>query len=286
MNQRQGMTADPGHIDRGRRFLALHQGGLFILANAWDAASARIFEAAGCVAVGTSSAGVAFSLGCPDGERVCRKEMLAAVARIARAVEVPVSADMESGYGDTPEAVVETVQAVIQTGAVGVNLEDAAFEGRLFDLRLQVEKIRAARCAADASGVPFVVNARTDIFWHKLGQPRERLPLAIARANAYREAGADCLFVPGVVELETIRTLAREITGPLNVLASPGCPPIAALAEAGVRRVSLGSGPMRATMGLARRIGEELLAQGTYHALHQGAISYREANTLFNRRKR
>ncbi len=280
------MTPDPRQVDRGRRFLALHREGLFILANAWDAASARVFEAAGCAAVGTSSAGVAFSLGYPDGERVPREKMLAAVARIARAVEVPVSADMESGYGDAPEAVAETVQAVIQAGAVGINLEDAAFDGRLFDLRLQVEKIRAARRAADASGVPFVVNARTDVFWHKWGEPRERLPLAIARANAYREAGADCLFVPGAVEMDTIRTLAQEIAGPLNVLASPGCPPIAVLAEAGVRRVSLGSGPMRAAMGLARRIAEELLGQGTYQTLHQGAIPYPEANALFDRRRR
>lgn len=280
------MTPDPGQVVRGRHFQALHREGLFILANAWDAASARVFEAAGCVAVGTSSAGVAFSLGCRDGERVSREEMLAAVARIARAVEVPVSADMESGYGDTLEAVAETVQAVIQAGAVGINLEDAAFDGRLFDLPLQVEKIRAARRAADASGVPFVINARTDVFWHKLGEPRERLPLAIARATAYRQAGADCLFVPGAVELETIRTLVKEIPGPLNVLASPGCPPIAALAEAGVRRVSLGSGPMRAAMGLARRIAEELFGEGTYQALHQGAIPYLEANALFERRGR
>lgn len=279
------MTPDPEHIDRGRRFLALHRQGLFLLTNAWDAASARLFEAAGCAAVGTSSAGIAFSLGYPDGERLPREEMLAAVARITRAVEVPVSADMEAGYGDTPEAVAETVQAVIQAGAVGINLEDATFDGRLLDSQLQVEKIHAARRAADASGVPFVINARTDVFWHRLGEARERLPLAIARANAYREAGADCLFVPGAVELETIRTLAREIAGPLNVLASPGCPPIAALGEAGVRRVSLGSGPMRAAMGLVRRIAEEFLAQGTYQALHQGAIPYPEANALFVRRK-
>lgn len=277
------MTQTASRHARGARFLSLHRNpGLFVLANAWDAASARVFEAAGMAAIGTSSAGIAFSLGHPDGQRLPVEEMLAAVLRIARSVELPVSADMEAGFGVSPEAVAKTVQAVIGCGAVGINLEDASFDGTLFPLPAQVEKIRAARAAADGSGIPFVINARTDGFWHKLGDARERLTTSIERANAYREAGADCLFVPGVTDLETIRILVREIAGPVNLLASAGCPPLAALREAGVRRVSLGSGPMRAAMGLTRRMARELLEAGTYSSLHDGAVPYPEANALFS----
>ena len=137
-------------------------------------------------------------------------------------------------------------------------------------------------CAAvKASGVPIVVNARTDAFWLKLGDEGARLRTSIERANRYREAGADCLFVPAAAARDTIRTLAAEIAGPLNILTVPGCPPVAELQQLGVRRVSVGSGPMRASMMLTRRIAEELLAQGTYTRFNDDAIPYSEANRLF-----
>lgn len=265
-------------------FGALHLGPrILILANAWDAASARIFEAAGCPAIATTSAGVAFSLGRRDGEQLSRDEMLEVVRRITGSVSIPVSADMEAGYGETPEAVAGTVRAVLAAGAVGMNLEDRspAESNVLFDVSLQVEKIKAVREAAAIAGVAFVLNARTDVFLRGVGEPAARLDHAIRRANAYREAGADCLFVPGVTDRETIATLAREIRGPLNILGMAGTPPAAELEKLGVARLSVGSGPMRATMALARLIARELLDSGTYTAITESTTPGAEMNQLF-----
>jgi 2-methylisocitrate lyase-like PEP mutase family enzyme len=270
-------------IAKAQVFKQMHQGPqILVIANAWDAASARVFEQAGIRAVGTGSAGIAFSHGYPDNEHVPRHVLLRATREIVEAVKVPVTADLLTGLGRSMPDVVATVGEVIAMGAVGVNIEDGTDEGpRLIDLEEQVEKIRAVSQAVRASGVPIVVNARTDSFWLRIGNEKERLRVSIERANRYREAGADCLFVPSVVDRETIRTLVKEIAGPLNILASNGCPPVAELEQLGVRRVSEGSGPMRAAMMLARRIAEELLQKGTYTSFHDDAVPYDEANKLF-----
>jgi 2-methylisocitrate lyase-like PEP mutase family enzyme len=268
---------------KARAFQEMHRGpGILVIANAWDAASARVFEHAGMRAVGTGSAGIAFSHGYPDNERIPREVILAATREIVNAVKVPVTADILTGLGTTTEAVVATVREVIAMGAVGINIEDGTDEGpRLFDLAAQVEKIRAVRAAAKDSGVPIVINARTDSYWLKLGDERQRLKASIERANRYREAGADCLFVPAAADRPTIKALVAEIAGPVNILTVPGCPPIPELEQLGVRRVSEGSGPMRASMMLTRRIAEDLLKTGTYARFHDEAIPYPEANRLF-----
>lgn len=271
-------------VARARIFQQLHLGPeILVIANAWDAASARVFEDAGVRAVGTGSAGIAFSHGYPDNEFIPKDVILAATREIVRAVNVPVTADILNGLGATTEAVVATVKDVIAIGAVGVNIEDSTdVQGpRLVDAAEQVEKIRAVCGAVRDSGVPIVVNARTDSFWLKLGDERERLRVSIDRANRYREAGAHCLFVPSAIDKDVIATLVKEIHGPVNILTVPGCPPIPELQALGVRRVSEGSGPMRATMMLARRIAEELLQKGTYTRFHSEAIPYPEANRLF-----
>ena len=270
-------------LAKAEAFRKLHRGpAILVIANAWDAGSARVFEHAGMRAIGTGSAGIAFSHGYPDNERIPRDVVLSATREIVRAVNVPVTADILSGLGDTVEAVVETVKEVIAMGAVGINIEDATDDGpRLFDIAHQVEKIRAICAAIKTSGVPIVVNARTDSFWLKLGDAEQRLRVSIERANRYREAGADCLFVPAVADSATIRTLVEEINGPLNILSVPGCPSVSELEQLGVRRVSEGSGPMRATMMLTRRIAEELLQTGTYARFHADAIGYADANKLF-----
>ena len=209
--------------------------------------------------------------------------MAQAVGRIAARVRVPVTADMEAGYGPTPEAAAETARAVIAAGAVGMNLEDAPPDGNgaLFDEPLQAERVRAAREAAAEAGVPLVINARTDVFLNRIGAPETRLGHAVRRLNTYREAGADCLFAPGVIDPEVIGVLVREVGGPLNVLAGPGCPPVAELEALGVRRLSLGSGAMRATLGLVRRIAEELRGPGTFTALAgEGVPTHAEVNRL------
>ena len=270
-------------IAKAQAFQQLHLGPqILVIANAWDAASARVFEHAGIVAVGTGSAGIAFSHGYPDNERIPRDVILNATREIVRAVKVPVTADILTGLGETVEEVVATVKEIIAMGAVGVNIEDGTDDGpRLIDLSQQVEKIRAVCDTVKASGVPIVVNARTDSFWLKLGDDQQRLRVSIERANRFREAGADCLFVPAAADRETIKTLAKEINGPLNILTVPGCPPINELQALGVRRVSEGSGPMRASMMLTRKIAEELLQTGTYKRFHDDAVPYAEANKLF-----
>ena len=262
----------------------LHDGPeILVLANPWDAGSARIFEQAGCRALGTTSAGIAFAHGSADGERLSRAEMLEAVRRIAAAVAVPVTADMEAGFGETAADVVETVRGVLRSGAVGVNLEDAptGAPGTLFEIAVQAGKIRAVRELAASEGIPLVINARTDVYLRQIGAPESRFDHAVQRANAYRDAGADCLYVPGVRDAETIQRLVQAIRGPLNILAGEGVPPVAELARLGVRRLSVGSGPMRATLGLAERIARELLNQGTYTGFTEGALPYAEANRRF-----
>lgn len=262
-------------------FRALHRGSILVLPNAWDVASARVIEEAGFPAIATTSAGVAFSLGYPDGEIISREEMLAAVGRVARRVKVPVTADVEAGYGGRPEDAALTAKGVIEAGAVGMNLEDtsAGAENTLLDLSLQVEKIRAVRETASQHGIPLVLNARTDVYLLQVGAPEKRYDLALQRLTAFRDAGADCVFAPGVRDAETIGRLVRDLKCPLNILAVPGSPSVPDLAALGVARVSLGSGPMRATLGLLKRIAEELKTSGSYRTL-EPAPSHAEVNRM------
>jgi 2-methylisocitrate lyase-like PEP mutase family enzyme len=269
-----------------RQFLALHDGRkTLVLPNAWDVASARIFEEAGFPAVGTSSAGVAFALGYPDGQKISRGEMLAVVHRIVEAVRIPVTADVEGGYGAKPEEIAETAREVLAAGAVGMNLEDAIDDqpDSLADVNLQKEKIRAVVETSARAGVPFVLNARTDVFLAGIGPPETRLGRTIERLNAYRDAGAQCLFAPGVKDKETIAQLVKGVRGPLNVLATAGTPPVADLEKLGVARVSVGSGPMRATLGLIARIARQLHEEGSFSLMTDGAMTYADANRLFTR---
>jgi 2-methylisocitrate lyase-like PEP mutase family enzyme len=264
---------------RAARFRELHAGPpILILPNAWDAASARLFEAAGFPALGTTSAGIAASLGYPDGQFIPADEMLQAIARIVRAATIPVSADVEAGYQD-PTA---TAAAVIAAGAVGINLEDAR-GGELLDAGQAVEHIRAVRRVCGEIGVPLVINARTDVFLLGAGPPQSRFGEAVRRANLYRDAGADCLFVPAVRDAETIGSLARAIRGPLNILAAPGVPPAPELERLGVARVSTGSGPMRAALTAARRVAAELRERGSYSSFTGDVIPYAEVNRLMGR---
>jgi len=269
---------------KAEAFRRLHAGpGLLVLPNAWDVASARVIEAAGFAAIATSSAGVAWALGYPDGERVSRREMLTVVRRIARNVAAPVSADMEAGYGSSPEAAAETARGVIAAGAIGLNLEDGTSAGTLLDVTLQAERIRAVREAGATGGVPLVINARTDAFERGDLTPAERFTEAVRRATAYHAAGADCLFVPFVSDAATIGQLARALPGPLNVIAGPPAPPLGELARLGVRRASLGPRVVQATLGLIRRIVTELRDRGTYTTMADLVMPFAELQTLLAR---
>ena len=264
----------------------LHSGGrILVLPNAWDVASARVVEELGYPAIATTSAGIANVLGYPDGERISRDEMLEMVARIARAVRVPVTADMEAGYGTTLKDMEETARAVVATGAVGMNLEDVTGtdESTHVETAMQLEKIRTIRNVSSALGVPLVVNARTDVYLMPIGPAETRFERTVERLRAYRQAGADCLFAPGVRDAETIAKLVKALQAPLNILLTPGCPSTKELEKMGVARASTGSGAMRATLGLLRRIARELAEAGTFSAMVEGAIPYAEVNSMLER---
>ncbi len=266
---------------RAEAFRELHAGPrLLILPNAWDVVTARLVEATGFPAIATTSAGIAWALGYPDGERISRGEMLAVVRRISSAVRVPVTADVEAGYGSTPAAAAETARGVIAAGAVGLNLEDGTRAGDLLDAELQVERIRAARAAGAAARVPLVINARTDAFDVKAWDPAHRFAEAVRRATAYHAAGADCLFVPHVSDGETIGRLAQALPGPLNVIAGPPAPPLGELERLGVRRASLGPRVVQAALGTVRRVVVELRQRGTYEALTDLMIPFAELQQL------
>ena len=272
---------------KAETFRALHEGGrILVLVNAWDVASARIVEAAGAPAVATTSAGVANALGYADGEHIPRHVMIEAVRRIARALEVPVSADVEAGYGPRPEDAAETARQLIAAGAVGMNFEDGTGDpaNPLLAVDQQVARIRAIREVAASQDVPLVLNARTDVFLAAAGAPGTRFDEAVRRANAYREAGADCLFVPAVTAADDIAGLARAIHGPLNILAGPGAPPVAELQRLGVARVSTGSAFLRSCFATARDVAREVFTTGSWESLFGNIISYGEMNELAGER--
>jgi 2-methylisocitrate lyase-like PEP mutase family enzyme len=276
------VTNSNNQAAKANLFRDLHRGpNILVLPNAWDVASARILENASVAAIATTSAGVAFTLGYPDGQKISREEMLSVVARIAAKVKIPVTADVEAGYGNRPEDAALTARAVIEAGAVGLNLEDRADDRRLVDLSLQLEKIAAVRETSRMMGVPLVLNARTDVYLLEVGKPESRFAETLNRLIAFREAGANCLFAPGVRDLEVISRLVRELQHPVNILAGPGSPSILELQRIGVARVSLGSSTMRATLGLVQRMAQELQTTGTYNAL-EGAPSHTEVNNLLS----
>ena len=277
------MTVREHQQNQATIFRALHSGPeILLLPNVWDVASARLMEDSGYKAIATTSAGIAFSLGYPDGQKISREEMLASIARLVRAVRVPLSADVEAGYGDRPEDAALTARALVAAGAVGMNLEDATGdpERPLVDLPLQLEKIQSVRETARELNVSLVLNARTDVYLLQVGDADKRYDEALRRLKAFRDAGADCVFLPGVRDPETIRRMVADLDFPLNILAGPGSPSVPELRKLGVARVSLGSGPMRAAMGVLRGIADELKSAGTYAAM-EGAPSHAEMNRLF-----
>jgi 2-methylisocitrate lyase-like PEP mutase family enzyme len=266
--------------DAAAAFRRLHRGpDLLLLANAWDAGSARLVESLGARAVATTSAGVAWSHGYPDGDALPVPLLAATVAAIARAVRVPISADIEGGYAQTPAGVGDVVARIVEAGAVGINIEDGSAPPDLLCAKIAQTKQAAAR-----HGVDLFVNARTDVYLRGLVPEAERVAETLARARRYREAGADGLFVPGLTAAEEIRAVASGIRLPLNLLAWPGLPAAAELAQLGVRRLSAGSGIAEAAWGRAAARAKDFLRDGRSEPLSEGAMPYRAINGLFTGR--
>jgi 2-methylisocitrate lyase-like PEP mutase family enzyme len=274
----QAHGAPQQHTDTFHR---LHGGpDPLVLVNAWDAASARIVERAGATAIGTTSAGMAWSLGYADGERLPASELLAACARICRVAGVPVSVDIERGFGDSTQAVVDVVGALIGMGVAGINIEDGTRPGTrdLAPPEVLCERIAAIR-KLDAR---FFINARTDVYFVPWDEPAARFEEATRRACLFEAAGADGIFVPGMASLEEISGLAGAVNLPVNVYAGyAGAPPADDLARAGARRISLGCGPLQSALGLVQRIAAQAFAHGRFAAMDEGMLSVGEINGLF-----
>jgi len=245
------------------------------LANAWDAGSARLIESCGAAAIATTSAGLAWAHGYPDGDVLPPSLLSSAVAEIARVLSVPLSVDAEGGYSDDPKAVGEVVRAIVNAGGIGINIEDG-----LASPDLLVAKIAAARAAAEASGVNLFINARTDVYLRGLVNAERAVDETLQRAARYRDAGCDGIFVPAVTDPEAIRTIAAAVELPLNVLVVPNLPPMAALADLRVARVSTGSGIAQVAAGVVQRVATEFLADGRFEPLLERTVDYAQLNAL------
>lgn len=266
-NQALSGNAMSTPIELGEQFYQLHQGTqAFLMPNAWDSGSACILAASGFRCLATTSAGIAFSLGQPDYEgRVSRSQMMERIHQIAAAVTLPVSADLEAGFGAAPEDVAETIRLAIQAGVVGGNIEDLSGDSQtpLFGLELAADRICAAREAANRSGITFTLTARTDCYLANVPSPFAE---AVRRANRFREMGANCLFIPGVKDALTIAALVREIDGPINVVMglTGSAFTVSQLNNLGVRRISIGGSLARSALGLVRRAAQEMREHGSF----------------------
>jgi 2-methylisocitrate lyase-like PEP mutase family enzyme len=260
--------------EKAEQFLKFHQDKeILVLLNSWDPGSSKLIEACGYKAIATTSMGIAASLGYPDCQVIQLHEMIEAITGIVNAVHVPVTVDIEAGYGNNLNEIIDSVRKIIATGIVGINIEDSIdLNPVLIDEMEFCERISAIRTLSDSLGFHLVINARTDSFYTSPGSPREKLTESIKRGNKYREAGADCIFVQPVSDKEMISTLVKEINAPINILANPTIgagltPSISELQDLGVARVSLGSGLMKATLALIKKVADELSQKGTYDLL-------------------
>jgi 2-methylisocitrate lyase-like PEP mutase family enzyme len=270
--------------ENAEKFLKFHQDNeILVLLNSWDIGSSKLIEACGFKAIATTSMGIAASLGYPDCQVIQLSEMINAITGIVNGVHVPVTVDIEAGYGNNINEIIESVKKIIATGIVGINIEDSIdLNPVLIDETEFCERISAIRALSDSLGFHLVINARTDSFYTSSGSAQEKLSESIRRGNKYREAGADCIFVQPVWDKETISTLVREINAPVNILSNPGIggelpPSVSELQDLGVARLSLGSGLMKATLALIKKVADELLEKGTYNILSDTLTPLTEA---------
>ena len=280
--------------EKAEMFLKFHQDKeILVLLNSWDAGSSKLIEACGYKAIATTSMGIAASLGYPDCEVIQLSEMIDAITGIVKGVQVPVTVDIEAGYGNNINEIIDSVKKIIATGIVGINIEDSIdLNPDLIDEMEFCERISAIRALSDSLGFHLVINARTDSFYTSSGTQQEKLVESIKRGNKYREAGADCIFIQPVWDKETISTLVKEINAPINILSIPGIGAglplsVSELQDLGVARLSMGSGLMKATLSLIKKVADELSEKGTYDVLldvltplPNAALAYKMATRL------
>lgn len=274
------MTTSQQQVAKAQAFRKMHdRSGVLLLPNAWDAGSARLFASRGFAAIATTSGGVAWSLGYADGEQAPLDEVLAAIARIARVTALPVTADIEAGYGETSAAVGETVRAVIEAGAVGINLEDS-LHGGLRDVAGAAARIAAARAAGADAGVPIVINARVDAWIRPAKDDAARFADAVNRARAYLAAGADCVYPIGLGDIAVLEAFVRELDAPVNVGARPGLPGLEELARIGVARVSMATRLATIALGAADAAAQAVRSSGGFDRL-ESTLGHADAQRLF-----
>ena len=265
-----------------KRFMSMHAGrDIFVLPNIWDAGSALIFEKQGFGAVATTSAGIAYSAGCPDGEQISIDDLATHVKIITGRINIPLSVDFERGYSEDPGVVKQNAKLLVECGAVGCNIEDGLPNGELSSVKEQIDKIKALAELKLELDLPFVINARTCIFWLESGEESERLSVAIDRANAYAEAGADCIFIPGALNEATVKALVKNINAPVNIILNTKFNDLCRLRELGVRRLSIGSSAARNVLEHTIKLAVEIKDGYTASLINTG-LSYDDANNYFD----
>jgi 2-methylisocitrate lyase-like PEP mutase family enzyme len=268
-------------IELAKKFHQLHQEKqMLVLPNAWSAGSAIVFEKQGFNAVATTSAGIAYSLGYPDGEGIHFEDLCAVVKQITKRISIPLSVDFECGYGESVAEVKENAKKLILAGAVGINIEDGLPNGNLNDLDFQLEKIESLVQLKEELGIPFVINARTCVYLLDVADDASKIATAIERGNAFAKSGADCVFIPGALSEEIVETLVSAIDAPLNIIANPLFNDFQKLNRIGVRRLSVGSGAVRSAFNHLIAIGDNL-KKGDISLMLNHQFSYKYANEFF-----
>ncbi len=267
--------------DNAKKFMAMHKNNkMIVLPNIWNAGSAMIFEKSGFEALATTSAGVAYSLGYPDGEDISFDDLLGVIKQINKRATLPLSCDFERGYSDDIAEIKNNAKKLVEAGVVGFNIEDGKPDGTLDDLELMLKKITALTELKNEIGVDFVINARTCTYWLNIGNEEEKLNEAISRSNAFIKAGADCVFVPGAMDKTTVETLVKNINGAVNIVLNPKFYDIKELEKIGVKRLSLGSSAVRYACAKTIETANNL-KNDNVDELINCSFSYAKANDFF-----
>lgn len=267
--------------EQAKLFNKLHRSNeMLVIPNAWSAGSALVFEKQGFKAIATTSAGIAYSLGYPDGEDISLDELCLVVKQITKRISIPLSVDFERGYGNSIEEIKDNVKHVILAGAVGINIEDGLADGTLANLADQIQIIEAVSQLKNELNIPFVINARTCAYWLNVADEVNKMAIAIKRGNAFAKAGADCIFIPGPLNQETLSKLVKEINAPLNMIANPVFNDFDAMEKIGVKRLTMGSGAVRSVFNHLINIGQNY-KEGKLDLMIDQPFSYAEANKFF-----
>lgn len=263
-------------------FQAMHiENDFFILPNIWNVGSAVIFEKQGYEAVATTSAGVAYALGYPDGEDVSIDDLIGVVSQITKRINIPLSVDFERGYSESLNEIEENAKGLLEAGVVGLNIEDGKSDGSLDDIDTMVAKVKTLSELKVKVGIDFVINARTCTYWLDVGDEATKLKMAIERGNAFRKAGADCIFIPGAMNEDTVKSLVNGIDAPINIILNPVYNDVKGIKQIGVRRLSLGSGPVRATYDYLIKMAADIKANN-FSKIIDNTFSYGQANAYFD----